>query len=170
MSFVSVMRGSRKASAGLCLVFVLAALLTAGPPTRSAAADTVRAADDADRPAAGGDATRVQSDPREFPRSAIEGAKLESLLGRDLRTRDDDPGRIIDILCDRDGLVRAAVVELGGFLGIGTRRIAVDWSMLRFEAGRKQPSLVLDLNRDQLRSAPEYRAGEPVVFVGRTDD
>jgi PRC-barrel domain len=167
VSFVSFMRGSRKASAGLCLV--LAALLTAVRPTGPAAADTVQAADDADRPPGGGDATRVQSYAREFPPSAIEGAKLESLLGRDLRTRNDDPGRIIDILCDRDGLVRAAVVELGGFLGIGTRKIAVDWSMLRFEAGQKQPSLVLDMTRDQLRSAPEYKAGEPVVFVRRTD-
>jgi PRC-barrel domain len=169
MSLVSVMRGSRKASAGLCLVFVLAALLTPGPPTRPAAADTVRAADDADRPAGGGDATRVQSITREFPPSAIEGAKLESLLGRELRTRDADPGRIIDILCDSDGLVRAAVVELGGFLGIGTRKIAVDWSMLRFEAGPKQPALVLDMTRDQLRAAPEYKPGEPVVFVRRAD-
>ena len=169
MSFVSVMRGSRKASAGLCLVFGLTALLTAGLPTWPAAADTVRAADDADRPVGGGDATRVQPDARESAPSAIGGAKLESLLGRELKTRDDDPGRIIDILCDRDGLVRAAVVELGGFLGIGTRRIAVDWSMLRFATGPKQPSVVLDMTRDQLRSAPEYKAGEPVVFVGRTD-
>jgi len=29
--------------------------------------------------------------------------------------------------------VVAAVVEFGGFLGIGTRKIAVAWSDLRFE-------------------------------------
>lgn len=165
MSLTSIMRGSRKFSVGL---FVLAALL-AGPPTWPAAADIVRAADDADRPAGGGDAARAQGYPREFPPSAIEGVKLESLLGRELRTRDADPGRIIDILCDPDGLVRAAVVELGGFLGIGTRRIAVEWSILRFEAGPKQPAVVLDMTRDQLRAAPEYKPGEPVVFVRRTD-
>jgi hypothetical protein len=67
--------------------------------------------------------------------------------------------------------VRAAVVELGGFLGIGTRRVAVEWSMLRFDpADAKQPRVVLDMTRDQLRSAPEYKPGEPVVFVGRLED
>jgi hypothetical protein len=169
MGLVSIMRGGGRASAGLCLVFILAAVLAGGPPIWPAAAETVPAADDADRPAGGGDATRVQSITREFQPSAIEGAKLESLLGRELRTRDADPGRIIDILCDRDGLVRAAVVELGGFLGIGTRKIAVDWSILRFDTSPKQPALVLDMTRDQLRAAPEYKPGEPVVFVRRTD-
>jgi hypothetical protein len=169
MTFMNVRRGSSKASAGLCPVLILAALLAAGAPSWVAAADTLPAADDTGGPAGGGEATHVQSYEREFPPSALEGARLESLLGRDLRTRDNDPGRIIDILVDRDGSVRAAVVELGGFLGIGTRKIAVDWSMLRFEGGPKQPSLVLDVTREQLRSAPEYRAGEPVEFVRRVD-
>ena len=48
-------------------------------------------------------------------------------------------GRIIDLLADRSGQVRAAVIEFGGFLGIGTRKIAVDWSALRFEGDGKQP-------------------------------
>jgi hypothetical protein len=103
----------------------------------------------------------------------MAGAKLESLLGRELKTKDEGQGRIIDILADRDGRVRAAVVELGGFLGIGTRKIAVDWTMLRFEpmsnAGRKQPAIVLDATREELRSAPDYRPGEPAVFVRRAE-
>lgn len=164
MSLMSVMRGGRTASAAFRLVFILAAFLAGALPAGPASAET-----DADRPSAAGEETRVQSYARELPSGANEGAKLESLLGREVKTRDDDPGRIIDILVDRDGSVRAAVVELGGFLGIGTRKIAVEWSMLRFEAGPKQPILVLDMTRDQLRSAPEYRAGAPVVFVGRSD-
>ena len=131
MSLMSVKRGGRAASAGLRLIVILTALLAGALPTRPASAET-----DADRPAGAGEENRVQSYTREFPSSsAIEGAKLDSLLGREVKTRDDDPGRIIDILVDRDGSVRGAVVELGGFLGIGTRKIAVEWSMLRFEAG-----------------------------------
>jgi hypothetical protein len=38
-----------------------------------------------------------------------------------------DSGRIIDLLSDRNGKLKAAVVEMGGFLGIGTRKIAIDW-------------------------------------------
>src|SRR5438270_870703 len=58
--------------------------------------------------------------------------ELESVHGREIHTRaEDGAGRIIDLLADRDGQVRAAVIEFGGFMGIGTRKIAVDWSALR---------------------------------------
>lgn len=103
------------------------------------------------------------------PRSS-EGAgaskhrDLESVLGRDVRTRvEEDMGRIIDLLADRNGRVQAAVIEFGGFMGIGTRKIAIEWSALRFESGGKQPQVILDMTRDQLRKAPEYKPNEPAV-------
>jgi hypothetical protein len=89
---------------------------------------------------------------------------LESVLGRDVRTRvEEDMGRIIDLLADRSGQVQAAVIEFGGFMGIGTRKIAVEWQALRFEGEGKQPQVILDMTRDQLRKAPEYRPKEPAV-------
>jgi PRC-barrel domain len=164
---MSGVHGCLRVSAGLCLI-LLAALLAGEAPVWPAAIGTAQAAGDPDPVA--DEPIRSPSYSQDVPASAIEGARLESLLGRDFKTRDEDTGRIIDILVDRDGLVRAAVVEIGGFLGIGTRRIAVDWSMLVFDTSQKQPSLVLDMRRDQLRSAPEYKAGEPVVvFVRRGD-
>ena len=96
--------------------------------------------------------------------------QLESVLGREVRTRvEQDLGRVIDLLADRDGRVQAAVIEFGGFLGIGTRKIAVEWTALRFESDGKQPVLIVDLTRDQLRAAPEYKASEPAV-VRRASD
>jgi hypothetical protein len=89
--------------------------------------------------------------------------QLESVLGRAVRTRvEEDVGRIIDLLADRHGRVQAAVIELGGFLGIGTRKIAVEWSALRFESDGKQP-VIVEMTRDQLRVAPEYKPNEPAV-------
>jgi hypothetical protein len=91
-------------------------------------------------------------------------SQLESVLGREVRTRvEQDAGRVIDLLADRHGRVQAAVIEFGGFLGIGTRKIAVEWTALRFESDGKQPVLIVDLTRDQLRVAPEYKANEPAV-------
>jgi hypothetical protein len=170
------MRGSLDASAGVGLAFLLAAVLAGGLPPRSAMAETARPADTYDpRSLPGGaDTTRAespQSPAQEVPPSATEGGgtRLESLLGRELKSRDEDPGRIIDILCDRDGRVRAAVVELGGFLGIGTRRIAVDWTLVKFDGGPKQTGLILDMTRDELRTAADYKPGEPVVYVRRAE-
>jgi hypothetical protein len=89
--------------------------------------------------------------------------QLESVLGREVRTRvEEDVGRIIDLLADRNGRVQAAVIEFGGFLGIGTRKIAVEWSALRFESDGKQ-AVIVEMTRDQLRVAPEYKPSEPAV-------
>ena len=94
-------------------------------------------------------------------------SQLESVLGREVRTRvEQDAGRVIDLLADRHGRVQAAVIEFGGFLGIGTRKIAVDWRALNFAPAGKPGSITLDLTRNQVRLAPEYKRGEPVVVVG----
>jgi hypothetical protein len=96
--------------------------------------------------------------------------KLESVLGREIHTRvEDGAGRIIDLLADNRGEVRAAVIEFGGFLGIGTRKIAVEWSALSFERDGKQPQIILDMTRDQLRQAPEYKPNEPAVVRKAND-
>ena len=55
-------------------------------------------------------------------------------------------GRVIDIVVDRTGQVRAAVIDFGGFLGVGSRKIAVDWNALRFApTGSKYDRITLDL-------------------------
>jgi hypothetical protein len=102
--------------------------------------------------------------------SGSRRGQLKSVLGREVRTAvEEDVGRIIDLLVDRDGRASAAVIEFGGFLGIGTRKIAVEWSALRFESAGKQSAIVVDVTRDQLRRAPEYKPGEPAV-VRRASD
>src|SRR5207244_11769995 len=105
----------------------------------------------------------------EAPTPAFKRNQLESVLGREVRTRvEEDGGRIIDLLSDRHGRVQAAVIEFGGFLGIGTRKIAVEWSALRFEGDGKQP-VIVEMTRDQLRVAPAYKPSEPAV-VRRASD
>jgi hypothetical protein len=92
----------------------------------------------------------------------VNSPGLESVLGKDVATlREGDSGRVIDVLIDGHGRVRAAVVEFGGFLGIGTRKIAVDWAAFRF-AGK---SIWVDVTREQLRAAAEYKANEPPLIV-----
>ena len=56
------------------------------------------------------------------------------------------------------GQVRAAVIDFGGFLGVGSRKIAVDWNALDFAAdGDKRDVVTLELTRDQVKAAPEYK-------------
>lgn len=93
------------------------------------------------------------------------GRRLDSILGREVRTREGDNGRIVDLLADLNGNVQAVVIEFGGFLGIGTRKIAVEWQALHFETFDRQPVGIVNVTRDQLRVAPEWKAGDAAVVV-----
>jgi hypothetical protein len=112
----------------------------------------------------GPDEAASQGPRRSNPGATFERLKLDSVLGKSVRTRvEEDGGRIIDLLADRNGNIEAAVIEFGGFLGIGTRKIAVEWSALRFEADSKDTVIVVDVTRDQLRVAPEWKPNEPAI-------
>jgi PRC-barrel domain len=94
--------------------------------------------------------------------------EVAGILGREVRSAaDEDMGRVVDVLVDRAGQVRAAIIDFGGFLGVGSRKIAVDWNALHFpEPGKPGERIALELTRDQVKTAPEYKDGQPVVVLG----
>jgi hypothetical protein len=97
----------------------------------------------------------------------LDPQTVQAVLGKEVRSvADENMGRIVDIIVDRSGQVRAAVIDFGGFLGVGSRKIAVDWSILRFGSGEKSDRVVVDLMRAQVKAAPEYKDGKPVVVLG----
>ena len=101
----------------------------------------------------------------ETPVDGIVDARVEplpmpvmSILGKKVQNpKGDDLGRVVDVLADSGGRVRVAIIDFGGFLGVGDRRIAVDWPLLRFNPDRSDPSFVLSLSREKLKAAPEYK-------------
>jgi hypothetical protein len=98
----------------------------------------------------------------------IGAADAHGVLGRHVRSAaDEDMGRIVDVVVDRAGQVRAAVIDFGGFLGVGSRKIVVDWNALRFwRIGNKSDSISLELTKEQVRAAPEYKEDTPIVVLG----
>jgi PRC-barrel domain len=103
------------------------------------------------------------------PSVTIIGARdAHGVLGRDVRSAaDEDMGHIVDVIVDRDGHVRAAVIDFGGFLGVGSRKIVVDWNALRFgKIANKQDSITLELTKAQVAAAPEYKEDTPIVVLG----
>jgi len=105
--------------------------------------------------------------PTGTPATVLDTADYEGVLGKAVRSATgEDMGRIIDIILDKDGRPRAAIIDFGGFLGVGSRKIAVDWRSMRFTSDGKPTRLVLQLSRNQVRVSPEYKAGEPIVVLG----
>jgi len=107
--------------------------------------------------------------PAPPPSVTIIGAReAHGVLGRDVRSpADEDMGHIVDVIVDRAGVVRAAVIDFGGFLGVGSRKIVVDWSALHFgHVADKGDSITLELTKDQVNAAPEYKEDAPIVVLG----
>ena len=104
------------------------------------------------------------------PATVIDDRDAEGILGKNVYSAaNEDMGRVVDVIVKRTGEVRAAVIDFGGFLGVGSRTIAVDWSALRFPTSGPMDHIILELTRDQVRLAPEYKPGEPLVVLGLGD-
>jgi hypothetical protein len=111
----------------------------------------------------------AQKEPVAPPSVTIIGAAdAHGVLGRDVRSPSDEGmGRIVDVIVDRAGTVRAAVIDFGGFLGVGSRKIVVDWNALHFgRIANKSDSITLELTKEQVTAAPEYKEDTPIVVLG----
>ena len=104
--------------------------------------------------------------PAEAPPEQVAADQVVAVLG--LAARGDDGrevGRIVDVLVDTAGTPRAAVIDVGGFLGMGNRKVAVDWAALHFAIG-KQAVATLAIPSGQIKAAPAYDPAKPVEMVG----
>jgi hypothetical protein len=100
--------------------------------------------------------------------TVLKTHEVEGILGRQVvSTADENMGRIVDVVVEHSGQVRAAIIDFGGFLGVGSRKIAVDWGALHFPPpAQPDGKVTLELTRDQVKAAPEYAEGKPVVVLG----
>lgn len=81
------------------------------------------------------------------------------LLGLGVQTADGEPmGQIEDIVFE-GGEIAGVILSVGEILGDGQRYVAVDPSgiSIRYVEGDHKWQATMNANRDQLRSAPEFR-------------
>jgi hypothetical protein len=82
----------------------------------------------------------------------------EAILGqRVMDSEGNDLGRLVDVLVDVNGQPQAAVIDFGGFMGVGNRKIALHWSALHFNPADAKRKITLDMTPDQIKAAPEFR-------------
>jgi hypothetical protein len=78
----------------------------------------------------------------------VEGTSVYNAAG-------DKLGSIDDLMIDkRSGQVRYAVLEFGGFLGMGTDRYPLPWNLLKYDTGRE--GYVVPIDKARLEDAPRY--------------
>jgi hypothetical protein len=91
---------------------------------------------------------------------------LFRILGKEVESPSGEAmGRIVDLLVDETGRPQAVIIDFGGFLGVGIRKIAIDWHTLRFDQNGKEDAVVADLDRDEIKAAPEYKDSREVIAI-----
>jgi hypothetical protein len=102
----------------------------------------------------------------------LDKAETQGVLGREVRSKTgENMGRVVEVIVDRStGQTRAAIIDFGGFLGVGSRKIAVAWSALQFASDQSSERITLDLTRDQVKGAPEYKEGRPIMALTRSGE
>lgn len=123
-----------------------------------------------------GNATfRAAADPMEIYASDFIGKRVyaaEAALAADtangVQDAWEDIGEINDVILSRDGKVDAVLIDVGGFLGIGERQVAVDMTSVRFISDDATPEdlsdyfLVTNASRVLVEAAPAYTSGQNV--------
>ena len=80
--------------------------------------------------------------------SEIKGARV-------INFQNQDVGDIDELLIEPDtGEIRFAVVSVGGFLGLGSTRVAVPWVAFQIVNERGRVKYMLDATRERLEKAP----------------
>ncbi len=86
----------------------------------------------------------------------VEGTAVYNIAGEKL-------GSIDDLMIDKhSGHVRYAVLEFGGFLGIGTDRYPMPWNVLNYDTAKGGYTVPLDKAR--LNGAPKYNVEDVPTY------
>lgn len=112
---------------------------------------------------------RTAADPLEIRASDFIGMRLyaseaavDGTAANGVQEGWEDIGEINDVILSRDGKVDAVLIDVGGFLGIGERQVAVDMPSIRFVADDATAEalsdyfLVTNASRVLVEAAPEY--------------
>jgi hypothetical protein len=108
-----------------------------------------------------GHAAQADESPAQTPpQSAVQSVApemAEAILGQRVTDSEGkDVGRLIDVLVDANGQPQAAVIDFGGFMGVGNRKVALHWRSLHFNPSDPKHKVTLDMTPDQIKAAPEF--------------
>jgi len=70
---------------------------------------------------------------------------------------DNKIGEVTDLLVEKDGRVAAAIVSVGGFLGVGEKDVAVPFNALHLTQKNQKWYLVMNTDKDSLKNAPGFK-------------
>jgi sporulation protein YlmC with PRC-barrel domain len=86
--------------------------------------------------------------------SKLIGASVKDAQGESL-------GKIDELLIDpKDARIKAAVVSVGGVLGLGAKSVAIPWDKMTMGTGPDRDTIVVAMGKEELERAPGWQKSE----------
>ena len=107
---------------------------------------------------AAGDAMPMNNAREGYTAIDYEALTADNVTGATVIGPDgEDIAAVDDILLNADGSIDAMIVDFGGFLGMGQKRVAVGMDNLEFAANESGDVIIYsDFTREELEAQPEY--------------
>ena len=124
------------------------------------------AATDADAPAdTTADGTATTTADANADNSAMMNAdgslNASKLIGLDVQSPEDKKvGDIGEVVLDKEGKVEGVVVDVGGFLGIATHPVLLDWKDVTLASQDGKDRAVVNLTKEKLEQMPAYEVSK----------
>jgi len=132
---------------------------TAEQPAAPAATDQKAAENTAEQPAATDTTTTAAIDKAQLtPVPADKLTTEQDLVGTTVYgANDESVGEISDVVLTQDGKIDAVIIDVGGFLGVGEKPVAVGFDKLSFMADKDgKKYLYTPFSKEQLEAQPAY--------------
>jgi sporulation protein YlmC with PRC-barrel domain len=142
----------KKLVAAVTVLFVFGFLLTVGALAQSAPGPGTTREPTMTRPAM--PAPITPGSMNEVYASKIIGANVKNTQGENL-------GKIDELIIDpHDARIKAAVVSVGGVLGIGAKSVSVPWDKVTMGSGTDRDTVVVAMGKEELEQAPGWQKTE----------
>lgn len=111
--------------------------------------------------------------------SASSGSSTQLMSGQSVLTADEimdmkvvgssgeTIGEVEDMVVDSSGRISGVVVSVGGFLGIGDKKVSLPWNQLQFTA--EQDKLTTSATKQQLEQAAAWQDPDEQTAAGRQE-
>ena len=73
-------------------------------------------------------------------------------------------GDVNDLLFDRTGKITTIVIGVGGFLGLGEKRVALPFEAVTYNEQNGTRQIMVPLTKEALLAAPDYKLTEKTTF------
>lgn len=89
------------------------------------------------------------------------GRSAEDFMDRDIVTAEgDEVGEVVDLMVDQDDKITKVVADVGGFLGLGEKRVAIDMDDITIDQGTDD--LMVSMSEAELEALPGYEEEDGV--------